>query len=296
MRQFWIFVALLAAALIVAAFLTYPAWLLVGVLSEQPVHRVMHRLAQLFALIGLIVLVRRLHLSDRDSLGFGIPRRQFLRQIALGAACGLVLMTPLIAMLLLLDIREPRPDLTLNWGAVILSGAAAGLMIALIEETFFRGMLFTAVKRSSGVWAALIAPSVLYASLHFLGGKLRVPREEVGWEHGFAVLAKLFEKYADPWSFADSFLALLTLGILLALVRLRTGAIAASMGLHAAGVCVIAVTRETTVVDRASPHAWLVGSYDGVLGWAALAWLAAITIVYAFAGRTQWKARSHARY
>src|SRR5215207_9224741 len=79
-------------------------------------------------------------------------------------------------------------------------------------------------RLSSAARAAIVAPSVLYAALHFLGGKLRVPPEEVSWVHGFQVLSRLFERYAQPLAFVDSFLALVTLGILLALVRLRTGA------------------------------------------------------------------------
>jgi hypothetical protein len=40
----------LAGSLVVAAALTYPAWLLVGLVSIEPVHRVMHRIAMLIAL------------------------------------------------------------------------------------------------------------------------------------------------------------------------------------------------------------------------------------------------------
>src|SRR6185503_10947296 len=117
-----------------------------------------------------------------------------------------------------------------------------GLVVAFIEETCFRGVLFTAVVRTSSIRAAIVAPSLLYAALHFLGGKLRVPPEQVSWEHGFQVLSRLFERYAQP-------LALFALGVLLALVRLRTGAIAACIGLHAAGVCTIFVLRDTTSIN-----------------------------------------------
>ena len=152
--------------------------------------------------------------------------------------------------------------------------------VAFIEETFFRGILFTAVARTSGARAAIIAPSVLYAALHFLGGKLRVPPEEVSWVHGFEVLSRLFERYAQPLAFVDSFLALVALGILLALVRLRTGAIAACIGLHAAGVCTIFILRDTTAVNGKAKLASIVGTYDGVIGWAAFVWFAAIVVAY----------------
>ena len=114
-----------------------------------------------------------------------------------------------------------------------------------------------------------------------------MPANEVTWNHGFIVLSRLFERYTQPLAFVDSFLALLMLGILLALVRMRTGAIAASIGLHAAGVCVIAVLRKTTSVDNAAEHAQWVGSYDGVIGWAALVWFAAMVTIYVAATRNK---------
>lgn len=280
MRTFALFVALLAAALIAAAALTYPAWLLVGTVSVEPVHRVMNRLAMLIALVGLVVLTRRLRLSHRSALGYGVPRGEFLRQLGLGWAAGVGLMLPLVALLLVFDVRQIKPGLDGDLPAMILQGLLSGLVVAFIEETFFRGVLFTAVARSGGARAAIIAPSILYAALHFLGGKLRVPPEEVSWEHGFHVLSRLFERYAQPLAFIDSFLALVTLGILLAFVRLRTGAIAACIGLHAAGVCTIFILRDTTVVNSGAKLAGIVGTYDGVIGWAALAWFAVIVVAY----------------
>lgn len=279
MRSFFLFLALLAGALVAASVLTYPAWLLVSTISIEPVHRVMNRVAMLIALIGLIVLTRRLGLANRDSMGYGMPAARFVRQLILGWIAGFLLMIPLVAFLLGLDIREVRP-FEGQWLSIALGGVISGFTVAFIEETFFRGVLFSAVRRTSGAAAAILAPSVLYAALHFLGGRLRVPPEEVSWQHGFLVLARLFERYGEPLVFIDSFLALTVLGVLLALIRLRTGAIAACIGLHAAGVCTIAVLRKATEVDSTAAYAGWVGNYDGVIGWAALLWFILIGLVY----------------
>ena len=285
MRTFALFVALLAGSLLVAAVLTYPAWWLVSLVSIEPVHRVMHRIAMLVAIIGLVVLTRRLGLSNKEAMGYGMPRRQFLTQLGIGWLCGLALMLPLTGLLLGLDIREFKLGLDGHWLSLIAGGVVTGLTVAFIEETFFRGVLFTAISRTSGAAAAVIAPSLLYASLHFLGGKLRVPADEVSWVHGFEVLSKLFERYVQPLTFVDSFIALAMLGVLLATVRLRTGAIAACIGLHAAGVAFIAVLREATLVNPNAEYVELVGSYDGVIGWAALIWFAVIVSVFVLVTR-----------
>ena len=103
--------------------------------------------------------------------------------------------------------------------------------------------------------------------------------------HGFEVLSKLFERYVEPLTFADSFVALAMLGVLFALVRLRTGAIAGCIGLHAAGVGFIAVLREATLTNPDTHYAVLVGNYDGVIGWAALIWFAVIAATFAVLSR-----------
>jgi uncharacterized protein len=285
MRSFALFVALLAGSLIVAAALTYPAWLLVGVVSIEPVHRVMNRVAMLVALIGLVVLTRKLGLSSREAMGYGLPRREFVRQLLIGWLCGVGLMLPLTGLLLGLDVREMDRGFDGNLAGLIAGGIVSGFAVAFIEETFFRGVLFTAVARTSSIAAAIIAPSLLYAGLHFLGGRLNVPTDQVSWIHGFSVLSKLFERYAQPLTFIDSFIALMMLGVLLSLVRLRTGAIAACIGLHAAGVCFILVLRTATTVNASSAYAAIVGAYDGVIGWAALVWFGLIAALFAIKTR-----------
>ena len=289
MNAFGRFVLLLAAALVAGATLAYPVWLLVEMISSQPIHRVMHRVSMLAALGGLIWLTRRMHLADRPALGFGLQRRQFLQQMLKGLAIGALIMLPLMAMLYQLDIRILKPRFS-DAGAlalVALAGLASGLAVALIEETFFRGALFTAVQRESGALAAIVLPSLLYASVHFLDGRLRITAADVHWSSGFAVLGKLFEKYAEPASLVDSFLALVGVGVLLAAVRWRTGSTAVGMGMHAAWVCIIAFVGKTSRVNPDAPASWLVGSYDGVIGWGALGWIALALLLYLRLGRSE---------
>jgi uncharacterized protein len=281
MRVFLTFVLLLAGALVAAAALTYPAWLLVETISDQPVHRVMHRLAMLFALVGLIWLVRRRNLAYADAMGYGLERRTFFKQVSLGFVLGLALLLPYMLLLFALDVRVSKTTaFTASDALTLLSGAlASGFIIALVEETFFRGILQTAVARESNAAAAVLLPSALYASLHFLAGRLRLPDDQVDWAVGFQVLAKLFERYAEPAVLIDSWLALFAVGVLLGLIRLRTHAIAACIGLHASWVTLIALTRERSLDNAGDAQSWMTGSYDGVIGWGALLWTLPILAV-----------------
>lgn len=272
MRTFLVFVALLTGALLLAALLTYPAWLAVETISHQPVHRVMHRLAMLFALLGLVWFVRRHRLGHAQAMGYGLPRGRFACQLGIGLVGGCALLLPWTLMLFALELRVPRAAAFAHLLSLAASGLLSGLVVAFIEETFFRGVLQTAVERESGAFAAVLLPSALYASLHFLGGRLRMDASHVDWGTGWAVLAKLLEKYSAPLALIDSWLALFAVGLLLALIRRRTGAIAAGLGLHASWVMQIAVVRDSSTDNPAAPLAWLTGNYDGVIGWGVLLW------------------------
>jgi membrane protease YdiL (CAAX protease family) len=287
MQAFMKFVLLLALALVAGAALAYPLWLLVELFASQPIHRVMHRCAMLAALIGVIWLTRRMHMANRGALGYGLERRHFIRQVLAGWLIGAAIMVPLMLMLLQLEVRILKPQFAAPSVLLeaALAGVATGLVVAFIEETFFRGVLFNAVERESGAVAAIVLPSVLYAALHFLDGRLRIAASEVDWSSGFAVLGRIFERYGEPLALIDSFLALFGVGVLLAVVRWRTGSIAATLGMHAAWVWIIKLVDKTSRVNSEAPGNWLVGSYDGVIGWAAVGWIGLFLVLYLWFGR-----------
>ena len=60
MRSFFSILMLFAACLFVAAVFAYPFWLLVGLIDDQPIHRVLHRVAMVFVLVGLDLAVQAL--------------------------------------------------------------------------------------------------------------------------------------------------------------------------------------------------------------------------------------------
>lgn len=289
MRSFAAILLLIAVCLIAAAVVAYPFWLLVGLIDDQPIHRVLHRIAMLFGLISLIWLARRWRVADRTSAGFGLPKREFWKQIGIGIVAGtLIILPPLIALQVLgVRIDDERVQMTLLQGAyAVTKGLATGLVVALIEETFFRGALFTAIERESGPALAVLLPSLLYASVHFLGGRLRVPADQIDWASGFAVLERMFIAYGNPAAIVDSFAALFAVGVLLALVRLRTGNIAACIGMHAAWVCALYCYGAATEFNPDSDASWLAGSYNEVIGWGTVMWMGVLAVIHVIVNRS----------
>ncbi len=115
--------------------------------------------------------------------------------------------------------------------------------------------------------------------MHFLGRATSVPLAEVNAWSGFTTWLGLFSPFAEPLRILDAFVALYFVGLLLALVRQRWGDIAGCIGLHAGFVTVIAVFRRISVPAQDGHWSFLVGSFDGLLGW----WIAGVTALMCLA-------------
>lgn len=283
MRAFLAFILLMAAALVAGALLAYPVYALGQALEmDWPFHRVASRVAMLMLLVGFLLLVRRLRLADRASLGYGLARPMWLRNAGIALLIGAVSMLPVVAILLALGIRTPIPDIgAVTVASALVSGLISGIVVAFVEETFLRGAMFTSIERESGATAAIGLTAFVYAALHFLN-RVKIPAEQVDAGSGFDLLAGTLDTLAHPAAIIDSFLALFAVGVLLALVRARTGGIAACVGLHAGWVWVIAVVRELTRRDPASEWAHLVGSYDGIVGYFVFGWTVLMVVAAYF--------------
>jgi membrane protease YdiL (CAAX protease family) len=274
-RSFAIFLALIALALAGIAVFTWPAWMLLQSLGlEVKFHRVASRIAMLTFLVGFLFVARRLKATDRVSLGYALPARAFFIELAKALVLGAVLMLPVLATMVLLDMRELKPGLALtaaDWVKLILTACLTGLVVAFIEETALRGVMHSAIARESGPVVAIVLVSLVYAATHFFA-KTRIPADQVGPDSGLTMLSGLLASFAHPLGILDAFLCLFMVGVLLGITRHLTGNVAASIGLHAAWVAIIAVVRETSARRESGPGAWLMSDYDGFIGWMVLGW------------------------
>ena len=279
MRSFAIFLGLIALALAGIALFTWPAWQLLQSFGfEVKFHRVASRIAMLTFLAGFLLVARRLKVTDRVSLGYALPARDFLRELAKAFVLGAVLMLPVLATMVLLDMRELKPGLALaaaDWIKLILMACVTGLVVALLEETMMRGVMQTSITRESGAVWAIVLVSLVYSATHFFA-KTRIPADQVGPGSGLDMLTGILDSFANPLGIADAFLCLFMVGVLLGVTRHLTGNIAACIGLHASWVAIITVVRETSERRESGPVAFLMSDYDGFIGWMVLAWTFAI--------------------
>jgi membrane protease YdiL (CAAX protease family) len=279
MRATTLFFGFLLVCLIVAAILAVPlmetGWV------DYPPHRVMGRIAQIGILAGIWPLLRHLQLANKVDLGYGIRRPVFLRAMALGWVLGVLILLGLALTLIWLGIRVPDPDPgPWSWIAgKAFQALIAGLLIGFLEETFFRGALFAAIRRREGLAPAILWSSALYAVLHLMKPSALPPGTPFDWAGAWAMLTGVFGDVLQ-WRHLDTLLSLLMVGIFLAAVRELTGHIGWCIGLHAGWVFVIQVTRRLTDGNPDSELAFLAGDYDGIIGWLALVWIGALTLGY----------------
>jgi membrane protease YdiL (CAAX protease family) len=281
MRAFVWFFGLVVVCLLIMAAVAYPSWMLLHPHFEFPFHRIATRVGQVFLFIGLFFVARHLRVADKQSFGYGLPRSEFIPALLKALALGVVTMGIIVAVMGLMGLRVWKGGVTPDAAMLAktaLKGLLSGLAVALIEESILRGAMFTAVARESGVKVAILLTSLLYAAAHFIA-RTRIPPDQVHWYSGLDLLSGTLRMFGDPLKYADAFLCLFAVGVLLASVRAATGNIAASMGLHAGWVWVITFMREGSQPNDAHPLRFLTSQFDGVVGWLVLAWTAVIGLV-----------------
>jgi membrane protease YdiL (CAAX protease family) len=285
-----LFFGYLFAALLLATSLTYPL-MHTGWIDHEP-QRVMGRLAQVFILLGLWPFLRLMGLANWQTLGFAPARAQVVRTIGAGWLLGIGILGALVLAELGLGVRVPDVD-DVQVFSVLEKAVAAligGLLIGLLEETFFRGALYTAIRRRAPVAAAAAGSALLYALVHFLKPHALPPGVVFDWAGTWSMFLHVFVGLFQ-WSHLDSLLALFSAGVFLALVRERTGHIGWCIGLHAGWVFVIQLTRRVTDGDEAASLAWLAGHYDGVIGWLAAFWM--VLLAWGYWQVSAWWRSSH---
>ncbi len=273
MKSLGLFILLLALSLLLAA--VAAPWIH-PLFPDRRIEYLITPIAKLTALPLTLLLMARLGLGSRNALGFGLPGRHFIREAAKGWLLGLAIILPVAGALLLTGARvvaAPPGEWLRLAGYAAISGLLSGLVIALVEESFFRGALYSALRQESGwLWAAL-GSSLYYAALHFVDPPGLPAGTVIDWSSGLQILAGSFERFTDPRT-VDSLLALTLVGLLLAVVREQRGTIALCIGIHAAWVFVIRVLRKLSEVDKEATASALVGNYDGVVGWLTFGYLA----------------------
>jgi membrane protease YdiL (CAAX protease family) len=282
MRQILLLFIFIALALVCGALLSFPLYLLLQIFTDIPFHKVTSQLSSLLGLVFIFLYLKFNNILNRTTAGFNLTQIAIAHEVFNGALLGMVIMFVLIIVFLTLGVHEPEPELdfTLKFVMVMLIKAIlAGVMVALIEETLYRGAMLGGLSRTTNMPAAIIASSMIYSAVHFIKYPQVTADAEIGWATGLELLSGAFSRFQDP-AIIDSFLALFAFGVLLALVRLNKGNIIQCMGIHAGVVMAIKIIGDMTDYVPGNQYEYMVNRYDHLLGYLAFVWLLLIIAVY----------------
>lgn len=261
-----------------AALSAYPIFGLTGSEDARFFRSLVSRGGQVFLILGLYPVARRLGLKLTD-LGL---RRDFPRQLGVGLGLGASMLFLHTLSLLALNVRGINVDAFTDAGRLFFILAKAlgiGAAVALLEETLFRGVLFAAIRKFSNAALAVTISALYYALLHFIGTRWTPELAEIGWATGFRVAALGLSQVANLQG--DSFLALFLAGVLLGCVRARIpGGLGYCMGLHAGWVFIIKATKSLTHMMPNTELGFLVSRYDRVIGNFSSVWMAILILAF----------------
>ena len=186
-----------------------------------------HRALLLGALLFFWPLLRSLLIKDWR--GLGLERNpSALRDGGLGFAAAALPLLGLGGLLLYLGVYSLRSSVAIG---AIADRTLSALVVPLIEEPLFRGLILGVLLRRNTPVLATFFTSATFSILHFL----KAPENAstvVTWASGFASMANAFTQFREPLLVLAGFTTLFLLGWILADARIRTRSLWLPIGLH----------------------------------------------------------------
>ena len=277
MVRIGILIAYFFSSCAIACLLAYPIHLLMDFEFEKIVSRGI----LVAAVLLFYPLCKLLHINNLELLGFSATHRS--KPIIKAWLLGISILLPLTIFFLACGYRfwEPLPGTNyLSPISAVFAATLSGLIIALIEEPLFRGLMQTELSNALNTVAAILLVSFVYSSVHFLEVPDSYSIDSIHWYSGFTLLFSAFSALSQPLLIWDSWLALFAAGIFLSIVRVRTNNLIWCIGIHAGWVAHIKVVKTFTDRNSDAPCHFLVGQYDKYIGELSTIWIVLLLIVW----------------
>ncbi len=213
-------------------------------LAKQPFHRYLNRCLLIAALVGLWPFIRAFRLNRTVALGWAWTPLAG-RRLGLGLAVGFVSLSAVALGVVAVGVRSLNlpPSLPLLL-ALVGKAALTAIVVAVLEEVLFRGVIFGAMRQSWSLPVAIVSSGVIYAVLHFMA-RVEHPGPVV-WHSGLSLLPRMMQGMIAPENLFPAGLTLTVGGAVLALAYARTGSLWFSIGLHAGWVFWLKVFKSLT--------------------------------------------------
>jgi membrane protease YdiL (CAAX protease family) len=230
-RSFIARFALVLVAGIVAAIVIAPiAAVAVGRLGwRYPFPRIFDRTVMVTLLIAMLYCARDLKLVSLMIKGFvHLPGRS-IRYAIRGFVVAICVIAILFGLALAFGGRIADSGAAI---ALIPKYLLAAIVIAFIEEAFFRAFLLSGMRREFGDRNALVASSAIYALAHLVRSPARFYVTTYQPSAGLITLAHSVDQFRDPFVAICTLGGLFILGLVLGQAYILTGSVYFSIGLH----------------------------------------------------------------
>jgi membrane protease YdiL (CAAX protease family) len=268
----------LLTALILSCTLGY--FIVLGIGDAIPFRQILTRSTQLFLVLTIFPIMAYLKVN-KEELGFA-PIGVLSKQLLQGFGLGFIVLIPVLVVLYVLKITVYKGQF---WTVGLMINAMTmnllvALLISVIEETLFRGIVLVGLKRKLPVIAAIILTSTYYAGLHFLSIKTNLAVQDITITSGFLMLGEavgnLFRLASVP-----AFFALLMVGIFLGVLRTQKKiSLGLCIGCHTSWVWLIKMNKKLFNTDFSAQYHYLVSSYDGIIGPLVGGWIMIVIVAY----------------
>jgi membrane protease YdiL (CAAX protease family) len=268
-------IALLLAAAAAALIAPFAALTIAAAGYRFPFPRIFDRTVMLTVAVMLILWARQLGIVRLLRRGFARPLDN------LGALLrGLMVAAAVIAILLALGAAfggrdEMRMSEALARAPKYVAGA---ILIATIEEGFFRALMLGGMVEDLGRTGALALSAAIYALAHLVRSPARFYLAGLDVAAGFHNLYASLAQLTHPATALPALVGLFLLGLVLGEAFLVTGNIYFPAGLHAGLVIGVKLWPYGDAPGVALPH-WIVGYGRPALISGAAAWVLALIIL-----------------
>jgi membrane protease YdiL (CAAX protease family) len=269
MKSFLKTLAIVLGALLLSAFL---APLLVQFLPFK-FEKIFNRLIMIFTLLAAAFFVR---LDFKKIKTYGLTWTAGSRFQILAGFLGGVL---ILSLLTLVKIKAGMAYWDISglhagtWIYKYIVIVLTAFLIGMIEEFFFRGVIYRSLKEKAGwsLFCAVLLTSIFYSLVHFVNiEKPYIDATPTFWD-SLKLIAAPFKSFLNWREYWRGAAGLFLFGVILNLLAIRSKSLWISIGLHAG--CVFFVKMDGHYVEflNNSPLLWGSGKmYDSAAGWIAL--------------------------
>jgi membrane protease YdiL (CAAX protease family) len=243
---------------------------------RYPFPRIFDRTVMATLLVAMLLSARDLNLAALLSRGFRHPAATSIVRTIRGFAVALCAIAILFAIAIAAGAGGAGDRGAA--AAMIPKYLLSAIVIAFIEEAFFRAFLLGGMRADFGNRVALILSATIYAVAHLVRSPAR--SYVTGYEPaaGLITLAHSVDQFTDPAVAIPTLIGLFLLGIVLGEAYIITGSVYLSVGLHC-GFVLGAKLWPKIILDRTAIPWWIAGGGAIPLIGGAAAWAIAIAVL-----------------